>query len=1179
MRIGLGVDGNDEILYAVIKKFQIFSGGWFFAVTGSSGSYALGGDQIIDITDGELTTRISAQMCGSASATYLYEDDCLTTCSSGSYAVTADTNFPHCEQCYENCKVCTGRLGTQCSDCFYGSWDPFGVLNCPGKNPCNVHQYETSDVCQECMDQCASCKDGTTCSACAEGFSYNQATFQCEVATCGDGVVDAGEQCDDGNQFNGDGCTTSCTIEVGFYCPFTGGSCYSICGDNVQASNEQCDDGNNLSGDGCDYKCQLEDGYFCEQNTAGKLGPFADTSYAQSCNPCASDCTTCATASACSVCASTYYLDSTGACVNPCTGAFYADTTTQSCLACPDLCATCSDDSTCLTCTSTNALYNDLCLDTCPDGTYNGIDTSDSKRKCLTCPTNCVTCASASQCYTCDTHYFLNSGTGSCDQCDSTCATCRGSAATDCVLCPDTYTLKVSTSECVQLSCTSSEYANYDIGECEACDATCLTCSGTTTTDCLTCSGTNVLSTNNQCLACTYPNGLELKTSTTCIDICGDGRRVAKTTQCDDGNLVDGDGCSSTCKIETGWTCSGGNETVADTCVSHVGPVPSVTVNNRDRTTFNITFDRKVINTLQSKEYATQILVSLEGIEVENSLYEIAWESSTQTFVVQFGLLESVIDSLMTVEFKDPSRITDYFQNPVSPSVLYIDYPTYYYTDKHTKWVSAGLSSFSIVVQSVNTATMIPLALTGYLAHYWLFLEFFQIVYDLRLINVRTPYMTDEFLNSFRFLRMAWLPNAPEGADINYDKSEQVAPGKFDDLYINTFFLENNGYQLTTWAFLLFVWAILKVVIKVGLKRSALKKLIYIIMLNLEWSLVLRAVIEMYYDFCIYSYLQLTNVSFASGMLGFSSLMGILGTIFTVLFPIFCIYKTLKVKNQYLLEKDIKYDTLYREFRKKHVSTVTFLAVVLLQKILLAAIIVGLQGSPQVQISFFVAVEVVMLMVLLVMKPYVDGSMNFRAIMQELILFAVSALFFGLLNENNDENVRDNVGKVIVALLVIALLMHCGFLLQDTYLAFKEYKQNPDGISKNIFGPNKITPLSGDQFHINSESQLASSDGFGGNIKSKDNLSVQGYNAIENFNSTQGDLIVKEDFKIIKPRDPEAENESVFGLGDTLPIRIGSKRIPRRRIVEDQSDKSAPSYVGSADIKEEEGLIGENRES
>ena len=35
---------------------------------------------------------------------------------------------------------------------------------------------------------------------------------------------------------------------------------------------------------------------------------------------------------------------------------------------------------------------------------------------------------------------------------------------------------------------------------------------------------------------------------------------------CDDGNNVNGDGCSSTCSIEMGWSCLGGSSTSKDAC-------------------------------------------------------------------------------------------------------------------------------------------------------------------------------------------------------------------------------------------------------------------------------------------------------------------------------------------------------------------------------------------------------------------------------------------------------------------------------------------------------------------------------------------------------------------------------------------------------------------------------------
>ncbi|HEY4014849.1 MAG TPA: DUF4215 domain-containing protein [Polyangiaceae bacterium] len=38
------------------------------------------------------------------------------------------------------------------------------------------------------------------------------------------------------------------------------------------------------------------------------------------------------------------------------------------------------------------------------------------------------------------------------------------------------------------------------------------------------------------------------------VNVCGDGA-LAGTEQCDDGNTVSGDGCSSSCQLEPGWTC------------------------------------------------------------------------------------------------------------------------------------------------------------------------------------------------------------------------------------------------------------------------------------------------------------------------------------------------------------------------------------------------------------------------------------------------------------------------------------------------------------------------------------------------------------------------------------------------------------------------------------------------
>jgi cysteine-rich repeat protein len=87
------------------------------------------------------------------------------------------------------------------------------------------------------IDAGEQCDDGNTVSG--DGCSAT-----CKLEACGNGVLDAGEQCDDGNKVSGDGCSATCKLEV--------------CGNGVLDAGEQCDDGNSVSGDGCDAQCRIE---------------------------------------------------------------------------------------------------------------------------------------------------------------------------------------------------------------------------------------------------------------------------------------------------------------------------------------------------------------------------------------------------------------------------------------------------------------------------------------------------------------------------------------------------------------------------------------------------------------------------------------------------------------------------------------------------------------------------------------------------------------------------------------------------------------------------------------------------------------------------------------------------------------------------------------------------------
>jgi cysteine-rich repeat protein len=79
----------------------------------------------------------------------------------------------------------------------------------------------------------------------------------------GNGVVDAGEQCDDNDVASGDGCSSNGAIESGYACTGVPSVCATVCGDGTIAGAETCDDGDALPGDGCSAACAIETDYTC----------------------------------------------------------------------------------------------------------------------------------------------------------------------------------------------------------------------------------------------------------------------------------------------------------------------------------------------------------------------------------------------------------------------------------------------------------------------------------------------------------------------------------------------------------------------------------------------------------------------------------------------------------------------------------------------------------------------------------------------------------------------------------------------------------------------------------------------------------------------------------------------------------------------------------------------------
>jgi fibro-slime domain-containing protein len=281
--------------------------------------------------------RSTGELCDDGNTTA--NDGCAADCRSvdaGYFCPTAgelcqplqncgDGRIQTGEQCdvvSPGCILCHVTTGYRCT--------PTGCILLP---VCNNSIVEAGENCDDGNlipgDGCS-----VTCQREASYWDCPPAGGACiSLVSCGDGKVEGTEKCDDGNINNGDGCSSACFISTGYKCPMPGQPCVPDCGDGKKAGSEACDDGNKVGGDGCSTTCLIEPGYVCLTVNA----------------PCTK-----------TVCGNGVVEAGEGCDKGSANGLFYGDG--QGCS------LTCTTEPTCRDATAINGNYNRACDKKCGDG-------------------------------------------------------------------------------------------------------------------------------------------------------------------------------------------------------------------------------------------------------------------------------------------------------------------------------------------------------------------------------------------------------------------------------------------------------------------------------------------------------------------------------------------------------------------------------------------------------------------------------------------------------------------------------------------------------------------------------------------------------------------------------------------------------------------------------------------
>jgi len=421
------------------------------------------------------------------------------------------------------------------------------------------------------------CDDGNTASddGCSKtcqtepGYTCSGATCTANAA-CGDGALNSGEQCDDGNKVPGDCCNGACGLESNCKCstPASGVGpqvCVStiVCGDGAATGDEACDDGNTVASDGCSADCLAVEGGFTCPAAGGACSPAV---------------VTCPNAKidAGEECDDGNSAGNDGCSSNCKVEAGYACPTAGQACALKEFCG--------------NGKVSYISGETCDDGNTVALDGCSATCK-IESGSTCNNAVSPSVCVkevcgnkkiaageTCD-----DGNAVALDGCSATCKletgyTCPVLGAPCRTLCGDKKTL--GTEQCDDGNTTNNDGCN---SRCQlepgyVCD-TAGVCKKTICGDKVKegteqCDDTATGATDLPFDGC-YKCLVEPDCSAgACQSACGDGQRFSDE-QCDDGNTFNGDGCSSTCKTETGFTC-------LDTAASALPSTKSLPVIARD---------------------------------------------------------------------------------------------------------------------------------------------------------------------------------------------------------------------------------------------------------------------------------------------------------------------------------------------------------------------------------------------------------------------------------------------------------------------------------------------------------------------------------------------------------------------------------------------------------------------
>ncbi|CDW83584.1 UNKNOWN [Stylonychia lemnae] len=647
---------------------------------------------------------------------------------------------------------------------------------------------------------------------------------------------------------------------------------------------------------------------------------------------------------------------------------------------------------------------------------------------------------------------YFDFGTSTLDKCHPYCKSCFGQNQQTCFECAENITL-ISKYFCNSVNCMAAGEiikVNSDLknpnstGECVPCISPCVTC--VNKPDYCTSCGDEYILIDGTCLTCSSLNGFNYPIigqgtrGQRCTEICGDGLRFNQN-QCDDGNLNDGDGCSSQCRVESNYKCIGGSTTSKDICQDTLGPTVSIlSVGSESRFIILEFSDNQGQVFTDAKKIAEQdFYFHFEGIDIESPSYSVKGEIQDDfpknkriflNFSPKFSIPEE--GASISIGFKNSSLVYDQYLNPISifqtnkfklSKFEYKD-PSYY---KAITEAASTVSHGAQVLLAINL--ILSVALDKALDSLYSAINSVQILFYLPLIDIHFP---NEVYQIFQYLSYANFENQlikdPISSVINFDN---ISDSSINQVFNNygfesQVFLKSYQYKLGMIFAIYCFYPLSQLFKNFKSKNFQIFKAMDSFFL---WNGSLRLGYELYLEMGIYAYLNLYNLQYQNLDQIVSSVIAIIAMGFVTFFPMITM-NLVQQKGSNNKNTKNRFNTLMENFREigitqyvngqKELIHKSFLpqlhfSAFLFRRLLYIWILVLLTRFPALQIMLCILKTIGMLSYLIYVQPFKNKISNAMNIFNETltgIAFSVCFIF----ERGMTESKRNYYGWVIIGL-------------------------------------------------------------------------------------------------------------------------------------------------------------------